>query len=274
VRRPPLAGLLLRHPFAGPLLGLSRAGLLLTPLLAPHGAAEAPQTSSETLRVFAAVSLQDAFREIARSFEAAHPGTSIELSFAGSQVLQSQIEHGARADVFAAADPAHSDALARKGLLGPARVFARNRLVVAVPRSGAKVRALRDLARPGLKLVVAGPAVPLGRHTESVLKKLAAGAEAGFEPRVRANVVSQETNARAVLAKVALGEADAGFVYASDAGSAAVAALAIPAQANAVAEYPIAVLANSRAARVARAFVEFVFGDAGRAALRRHGFED
>ena len=99
-----------------------------------------------TLRVFAASSLTDAFREIAKAYEKAHPGVTVELNFAGSQVLRTQIEQGAPADVFASADLVHAEALAQAGHLGPRRIFARNVLVVVVPSTGARVGRLADLA--------------------------------------------------------------------------------------------------------------------------------
>jgi molybdate transport system substrate-binding protein len=230
---------------------------------------------TETLRVFAAASLSEAFREAAAAFEATHPSVDVELNLAGSQVLRTQIEQGAPADVFASADLVHAEALRVPGLLRPYRVFARNKLVVVVPASGATVKGLEDLARPGITLVVAGDGVPAGRYTGQVLGRLAAAGRYGadFESRVRANVVSRETNVRAVLAKVALGEADAGFVYLTDAaGSDQVRTIGIPDPENVIAEYPIGVLAKSAQPAAAQAFVHLVVGDVGQAILRKHGF--
>ena len=229
-----------------------------------------------TLRVFAAASLTDAFREIAAAYEKAHPGERVELNFAGSPTLRTQIEQGAPADVFASADLDHAEALVRAGLLGPHRVFARNRLVVVVPRDGGKVGGLADLAAPGVKVVMAGPAVPAGRYSAQVLARLGEARlfGEGFAARVLANVVSQETSVRVVLSKVALGEADAGFVYATDAMPAAdkLKTLEIPERYNVTAQYPIAILVRSVAAGPAKAFVEMVTGAEGQAILRRHGF--
>ncbi len=235
------------------------------------GLASGP-ASAETVRVFAASSLTEAFGEIAAVFEAGHPGTRLELSFAGSQVLRTQIEQGAPADVFASADREHADALVRKGLLGPTRVFARNALVVVAPAEAAKVSSLADLALPGTRVVLAGPAVPAGRYAAEALRRLDAqsGLGAGFGARVRANVVSEETNVRATLSKVLLGEADAGFVYATDAASAAARVRVLELPVDVVAEYPIGVL--RRAALPSAAFVDLVLGERGQAILRRHGF--
>jgi molybdate transport system substrate-binding protein len=232
--------------------------------------------SAETLRVSAAASLTESFQEIARVFESAHPGDSVELNFAGSQVLRTQIEQGAPVDVFASADVAHADALKASGLLGPWQVFARNRLVVVVPAKESKVGRLQDVARPGTKVVVAGATVPVGRYTTQVLAKLSAAGLFGddFQARVQANVASQETNVRAVISKVVLGEADAGFVYTTDAASASdkVRAIDIPERYNVVAEYPIGIVAKSATAEKAKEFVALVLGERGQEILRRHGF--
>ena len=238
------------------------------------GAATAPTASAETVRVFAAASLTEAFREIAAAFEAERPGTRVELSFAGSQVLRTQIEQGAPADVFASADGEHALALVRAGLLAPTRVFARNSLVVVVPGEAARVATLADLARPGTRVVVAGPAVPAGRYAAEALRRLDAegGLGTGFGGRVLSNVVSEETNVRAVLSKVVLGEADAGLVYATDAlaGGSRLRVLELPV--DVVAEYPIGVVTGTRAPEAAAAFVALVLGERGQAILRRHGF--
>jgi molybdate transport system substrate-binding protein len=238
--------------------------------------AAGPRGSAETLRVSAAASLTESFQEIARAFESAHPGDSVELNFAGSQILRTQIEQGAPVDVFASADVTHAASLEAAGLLGPCQVFARNRLVVVVPAREPRVGRLQDLARPGIKVVVAGPNVPVGRYTTQVLAKLSAAGPFGddFQTRVQANVASQETDVRAVVSKVVLGEADAGFVYATDAAAASdkVRAIDIPARYNVVAEYPIGVVSKSPAAGKAKDFVALVLGEKGQEILRRHGF--
>jgi molybdate transport system substrate-binding protein len=245
-------------------------------LLAAALALAASTAGAEAVRVSAAASLTEAFEEIARAFAAAHPGDSVELNFGGSNLLRAQIEQGAPVDVFASADLVHAEALARGGLLGATRVFARNRLVVAVPATGARVASLRDLTRQGTRIVLAAPSVPAGRYAAEVVAALDASRlhGDGFAARVNANVVSHEASVRAVLAKVSLGEADAGFVYATDAAAAGgrVRAVEIPERWNAVADYPIGVVAASPRPAKARAFVEIVVGAEGRAILARHGF--
>jgi molybdate transport system substrate-binding protein len=232
--------------------------------------AVAPAASAGTVRVYAASSLTDAFREMATTFERLHTGATVQMDFAGSQVLTTQVEQGAAADVFASADVAHAQALKRRGLLRGYTRFARNTIVLVVPARGGKVESLADVARAGLRVVVARQSVPVGRYTAELLAKV----EGGFADRVRANVVSEETNVRAVLAKVALGEADAGFVYATDAATATgqVRTIPIPGHDAVMVEYSIGVLSAAQDPAAARAFVDLVLGEEGQRILRRYGF--
>lgn len=263
----------MRSGGAGPVAAVAFLGLFAAGLVPPPAGLAPPPAAPGAVRVLAAASLTEAFAEIAAAFETDRPGTKVELSFAGSQVLRTQIEQGAPADVFVSADREHADALVRAGLLGPVRVFARNRLVVVTPAEGARVRSLADLARPGTRVVLAGPSVPAGRYAASALQRLDAfgGLGPGFGARVLSNVVSEETNVRAALSKVALGEADAGFVYATDAASASGRVRVLDLPVDVVAEYPIGILAGSRSTAAA-AFVDLVLGERGQAILRRHGF--
>jgi molybdate transport system substrate-binding protein len=229
---------------------------------------------AETARIFAAASLTAAFQDLAASYERDHPGNRIEVNFAGSQVLRTQIEQGAPADVFASADLAHAEALRKAGLLGPYRVFARSKVVVVAPSGDGRVSQLRDLALPGVRIVVAGASVPVGRYASQVLGKMSASGLYGddFRGRVRANVVSEETNVRAVLSKVALGEADAGFVYQTDVAGSDVRMIEVPERYNVVAEYAIGVVAGAASADLARSFVDFVVGPEGQGVLGKYGF--
>lgn len=258
---------------------LRPGGLALFILLAA-ASEPAPQDPSQSreITVYAAASLSEAFRELAPLFERETQGARVRYNFAGSQQLAVQIEQGARADVFASADQRWMDYLTERRLAsGAASAFARNRLVAIVPRANpGRIAALTDLARPGLKLVVAAEAVPAGRYTREVIRRLSErpGAPRGYGERVLANVVSQEENVKAVLAKVQLGEADAGFVYRSDVTAATASSLIvidIPDDANVVAHYPIAVLAGARDPSAARAFVSFVLGTRAQQVLARHG---
>jgi molybdate transport system substrate-binding protein len=231
-----------------------------------------------TLTVYAAASLTDAFRELGRALEAKHPGLTVQFNFAGSQQLTLQIEQGAPADVFASADQRWMSYASEKGLVqGESAIFARNRLVAIVPRANpARIGGLPDLARQGIKLVLAAEAVPAGKYSREAMEKLSAapGFPPGYARRVLANVVSQEENVKAVVAKVQLGEADAGLVYRSDVTpsvSRHVRVLTIDDPYNAIASYPIAVLKGARNAEAARWFVDLVSSAAGQQTLERHG---
>ncbi len=229
----------------------------------------------ETLSISAAASLTEAFGAIGDAFEASHPGTKVEFNFAGSQILRTQIEQGAPVDVFAAADFAQMEPLEKARLVRAPRVFAHNELVVVASAKSGKVKGLADLARPGIRIVAAGETVPVGRYTAQLLSKMNATGLWGddFQSRFTANVVSRETNVRAVLAKVLLGEADAGVVYRTDvAASDGVAIIEIPARSNVIATYPIAVVARTESADLAEAFVSLVLGEEGQKALRSRGF--
>ena len=240
-------------------------------------AGPASQRSSD-LQIFAAASLTDAFKEIARQLEAQRPGLVVRLNSAGSQQLAMQLEQGARADVFASADERWMSYAMERGLVsGEITVFARNRLVVIVPKTNpARIRGLQDLARGGLKLVLGADAVPVGRYSRIVLRNLACDPAFGsdFATLTLRNVVSEEENVKSVVGKVQLGEADAGIAYRSDVTPAVarlVRVIEIPNSANIVAEYPIAVVKDAQHPDAAKAFVEFVLSAQGQAILARRG---
>lgn len=288
-------------------------GLALTAL----AAAPAPGSAAERLTLFAASSMQDAMRDLARAFRTRHAGAEVEFSFAGTSTLRAQIEHGAPADVFVSADTLHAAAMRRAGLIEPPMRFATNRLVLVTrrdwivppanlgvaqsllggtvgaphgadtPAGGAgtvqdlgtlgRVRnVLRSLTRPGTRIVLADSTVPAGRYAARALGRMAADPLLGaaFREAFEAHVASRETNVRLVLAKVALGEADAGFVYATDAmhASSPVGVTPLPPEYAVEAEYAAAAVSGSKHAETARAFVEFLSSDYARSILRRHGF--
>jgi molybdate transport system substrate-binding protein len=241
--------------------------------IGPVGASLAAMMAAQ-LVVFAASSLRDAFQELGRQFEAAHPAAKVVFNFAGSQELRTQLEHGADADVLASADQAQMHALESSGLVSGARIFARNEPVLVVPSGNpARIRSLRDLAQAE-RIVLGAPEVPIGAYTRRILDAASRLYGAGFRRSVEARVVSRELNVRQVLAKVRLGEADAAIVYRTDALAAAgsVSAITIPPELNAIAEYPLAALRSSRDAPLAGAFVNFVLSPAGHAVLSRFGF--
>ena len=221
----------------------------------------------QTLEVYAAASLKEAFTKVAHAFEAAHPGVTVHLQFAGSQTLAAQISNGAPADVFASADARNLDRIAYDPTTR--RVFATNDLVVAAPRR----LELKSLAGIG-KIVIAAPAVPVGGYTQTALDRASKVYGGAWLQAIKAHVVSEEADVRSVLAKVKLGEADAGIVYASDVVSAGkgLRATRLPGGFTPPIEYPAAVPKNAPEPRLARAFVEFLTSRAGRRALAAQGF--
>ncbi|HEV3407215.1 MAG TPA: molybdate ABC transporter substrate-binding protein [Gaiellaceae bacterium] len=211
------------------------------------------------LTVFAAASLTDVLPRI---------DDRPRYSFAGSDELAVQIREGAPADVYATASKSHAAALRDEGVVRAPRVFATNRLVLIVPEPNrAGIRSVHDLERKPAKLVIGAEGVPVGDYARAALDRL--GAEDAL-----ARVVSEEEDVKGVASKVALGEADAGFVYATDVASVAarVAVIEVPRRAQPPIEYVIAVVARSEHAAAAEAFVAEVLGPRGRRALRAAGF--
>jgi molybdate transport system substrate-binding protein len=237
-----------------------------------------PAPQREKVTVFAAASLTAAFNEIADTLRHHDPTVEIAFNFAGSQALALQIQQGAPADVFASADDHWMKVVHDAGLTkGAPAVFVHNHLVVIVPKENpAHIVTLHDLAKPGVKLVLADPAVPVGHYARTTIDALAKqpGFPANYAEDVNARVVSNEDNVKGVVAKVQLGEADAGIVYLSDVTPAvakAVTRIAIPEPANPLADYPIAVLRRSTS-KAAEAFVQLVLSPSGQDVLARNGF--
>jgi molybdate transport system substrate-binding protein len=218
------------------------------------------------LDVHAAASLTGTFTELAEQFEAQHPGVEVSLSFAGSSTLVQQLTEGAPADVLATADERSMAGAVAAGLVdGEPEIFATNVLTVVVPAGNpAGVASFRDLAEPGVQVVVCAPQVPCG----------AAGERVQEFSGVRLSPVSEEGSVADVLGKVVSGQADAGLVYATDARSAgdAVEVVEVPQAAQAVNRSPVAALADSDEPELARQFTELVAGDRGREVLAGAGF--
>jgi molybdate transport system substrate-binding protein len=228
-----------------------------------------------TLNVFAAASLTKSFGAIKAQYTKAHPNVNITYNFNGSQLLAQQITSGAKADVFASADQANMQKVA--SLVNTPQVFVKNRITVIVPANNpANITSLKDLGRKGVKLVLAAPAVPIGKYALQVLDKLGQSPQYGsaYESAVKANVVSQEENVTSVVQKVQLGEADAGIVYVTDAASAAgkVKLIDIPDNFNLIAQYPIATTKSSANATAAQDFVNYILSADGQAVLAKYGF--
>jgi molybdate transport system substrate-binding protein len=238
------------------------------------GGAGAAAPPPRELVVFEAASLKDAFAQLARRFQQDNPGAKVVANPAGSQELRAQIEHGAAADVIATADRKQMDALAAQGLVVAPSVFTCNEPVIVVRAALASViRTLADLPRAD-RIVIGAPEVPIGAYTLQILRNAAAKQGTEFPARVQAKVASRELSVRQVLAKVVLGEADAGVVYRSDAiaagGKAAI--VNIPPEMNVSAVYPIAALKAAPHPELARRWIDLVTSPAGRAALREAGF--
>jgi molybdate transport system substrate-binding protein len=238
------------------------------------GLAVAATTPASELVVFEAASLKEAFAKLAARFEKEHPGKHVVTNAAGSQELRAQIEHGAVADLFASADQRQMAALATEGLVVGPSLFACNEPVIVV-RAGlaASLKTFIDLPRAD-RIVVGAPEVPIGAYTAQIWQKAAAKLGADFAARLEAKVVSRELNVRQVLAKVLLGEADAGIVYRTDAIAAKgkLAVVEIPPDLNVTAAYPIAALKAAPRPDLAGAFIDLVRSPAGAAVLREAGF--
>jgi molybdate transport system substrate-binding protein len=222
--------------------------------------ASARQDDSGLLTVFAAASLTDVFPQI---------NPNPRYFFAGSDQLATQLQFGAQGDVFAAASPKYPDLLYQKGLVEKPIPFVTNTLVLIVPKANpARIRTVDDLTRPGVKIVVGDSAVPIGSYTQTILKNL------GMANAVNGNVVSRESDVRGILAKVALGEADAGFVYVTDARTVRgkVLAIALRESAQPHVVYEVAVVKGSKHLRAAHRFVTALIRPRAQAILVKAGF--
>jgi molybdate transport system substrate-binding protein len=219
-----------------------------------------------TLVVSAAASLKQAFTAYGDSFGAAR----VRLSFAGSDELAAQIRQGARPDVFAAANTKLPQQLFAERLVERPVVFARNRLVLAVPAGGASVGSLAGLERPGTTVAVGAPSVPVGAYTREVLGRLAPARRRA----ILANVRSNEPDVGGVVGKLAQGAVDAGFVYASDVRGAGgrLRAIALPPRLRPQVDYGVAVVRSGDRRAEARAFVDGLLAGGGARALRAAGF--
>jgi molybdate transport system substrate-binding protein len=217
-------------------------------------------SGATTLNVFAAASLTEVFPKIDKSER---------YSFAGSDQLALQIRQGAPADLFASASPKYTELAYRDGYVQRPVVFATNRLIVILPKSNpGGIKTVYDLRRPGLKIVIGDKAVPVGTYTRQILDAL------GITNDVMSNVVSQETDVKGIVSKVALGEADAGFVYRTDAKPVAgrTRTIALPDWAQPPIRYEIAIVKSSAHAAAARAYLKKVTSTRGRKLLAAAGF--
>jgi molybdate transport system substrate-binding protein len=229
------------------------------------------------LAIYAAASLKGALDEAKAAYEAANPGTTLVISPDSSSALETQIEQGAPADVFLSADTTNPKKLVDKGLAdGDTVTFAGNKLTIIVPADNrAGITSPKDLAKSGIKVIAAGDEVPITKYATQLVDNLAkeSGYPADFAAAYAANVASKEDNVKAVVAKIELGEGDAGIVYVTDAkASDRVTPIAVPVSANVPATYDGLVVKGSRNAAAARAFLDWFAGPAGQAILSDLGF--
>lgn len=233
-----------------------------------------PPPREDKLVVFAAASLREVFGELAIDFKNAHAGVDITFNFAGTQELRTQLEQGALVDVFASADQRHMDELVKAGRAVATVTFTRNEPVVVVAKEQvAKLESFADLPKLE-RLVIGTPEVPIGRYTLQIFNKANEKLGKDFRKKLEANVVSRELNVKQVLAKVTLGEANAGIVYRTDALAAKgqVGILEIPAELNVIAQYPIAKVNDAAHPALAQAWLDLVLSPAGQKRLEAAGF--
>ena len=233
--------------------------VLALAVLAGSALATTARSQSEPLTIYAAASLTDVFRAL---------DPAQRYSFAGSNTLETQIRNGAPADIFASAAPLNTQRLFKQGLVQKPVTFTSNRLALIVPKSNpADIKSIYDLRRKPVKLVIAGAAVPVGSYTRTVLRKMGLSS-------VLSKVVSQETDVRAVTSKVALGQADAGFVYVTDARAVAdrVNLIRIPAWAQPRVRYEIAVVTSSSNKAAAQTWIRTLLSARGQSVLKEYGF--
>lgn len=248
-----------------------------TPAASAPGQPSAGSAAPAALTIYGAASLKGALEQLKAAYEGSHPGSTLTISTDSSAALETQIEQGAPADIFLSADVTNPKKLVDKGLAdGDAVAFAGNLLTIVVPADnpGALTTAA-DLATSGVKVIAAGDDVPITKYAKQVVGLLAkiSGYPANFAAAYDANVVTKEDNVKAVIAKIELGEGDAGIVYVTDAkASTKVKTIALPAEANVPAVYDGVVVKASQNAAAAHAFVEWMTGPDAQQILTQLGF--
>ncbi len=233
----------------------------------------------QELTVYSGAGLTGAMSEIAEIYENSS-NMSVKFNFDGVPALRAQIEQGAYADVLVSANLKHMNALKSEGFMDNQSVviFVRNKVAIIVPNGNpANVTGLKDLAVPGVKIIMGTKELPAGDYAQQVLDKLAADPELGpaFKESVLANVVSLETTVNRVVSKVALGEADAGFAFISDVSPQMVGKVTkifIPDKYNVIGDFPVGVLAQSKYKEQAQAFIDVIMSEEGQAILEKYGF--
>jgi molybdate transport system substrate-binding protein len=244
---------------------------------APTPSAAASAVAAASLTIYAAASLKAVLAKAQTAYQAANPGTTLAISTDSSSALETKIEQGAPADVFLSADTTNPQKLVDTGLAaGTVTKFAGNLLTVIVPMANpAGIKTPADLARPGIKVIAAGNTVPITKYATQLVANLAKqpGYPADFVAQYTANIVTREDNVAAVVAKIELGEGDAGIVYVTDAKtSTKVMTIAVPDAANVPATYGGVVVKASPNVAAAQAFLAWLAGPDGQAILASFGF--
>ncbi len=257
----------------------SSASSSVAPASVAPSSAASPNTAPApaALTIYAAASLKGVLEKTKTAYEAANPGSALTISTDSSSALETQIEQGAPADVFLSADTTNPKKLVDQGLAsGAAVTFAGNKLTIIVPTANrAGIGSPMDLAKAGVKVIGAGEAVPITKYATQLLANLAkeSGYPADFAAKVGANIVSKEDNVKAIVAKIELGEGDAGIVYVTDArASTKVSTIDVPDSANVPATYAGVVVKASTHAAAAGAFLDWFAGRDGQAILASFGF--
>lgn len=233
-----------------------------------------------TIRIMAAASLTEVFTELKNEFESSVEDINLEINFAGSQALYSQIQSGVSADIFASANIKYMHKLEEADMAKDSTVFAHNKLVAAVSKSTSyNIESFVDLLDSGVKLVIADESVPAGRYTLQMLEKQKGNPEmpSNFQDMFLANVISKQLDVKSIVAKLELGEADAGIVYKTDINSSnmdKVRIVDIKDEYNVIANYPISIIKgiSSEKEEVARKFLDYLYSLKGERILEKHGF--
>jgi len=259
------------------------AGITILALLLAAGCTSSvtsPAQEKKQLTVFAAASLTGAMTDISKAYEAEHPDTQIVMNFDNAATLRTQIEQSAHADLFLSANTKHMTALQGEGLIinNSVKIFAKNKLALLIPKENrANITGLSDLARPGIRLVVGTKEAPFGDYTRQALGKMANDSAYGllYQNAVMKNVISEEPTVPSLVAKLRIGEADAGIAFASDVSEgdrALVTTIPIPDRYNVIASYPLGIVQESKVKDQAAAFAQFITSTEGNAILTRYGF--
>jgi molybdate transport system substrate-binding protein len=242
----------------------------------PPTAAPTAPPANITLKILAPSSLTDAAKDITATYEAAHPGVKLAVEFGHTPTQRLQLTQGATGDVFITASQKDmNDAVADQSVAsGQPKVFAKNQLVVVLPaKNSADLQKLEDLAKPGVRVLVAVVDTPIGKVTLDLLDKVEKQIGAGYKTKVVANVVSNEAGVKPIVSKIKLGEADAGIVYVTDAVSAPeLKTIAIPPELNMIMQLNVAPLAKAAQPEQAAAFTAYLMSPEGQATLKKWGF--